>query len=131
MFTYHWLKKVDKEQWNRLGSQLGTMWSRSELLRLNDAPTGVGEGSDTVFVPLSLVINPDLVEGLMSKAKEGPNQQSTGPTSTPSAPMGRGDGLNTGMSLPSGEEVVNMATLPKNEFLDVIRAGGLPTERAK
>jgi hypothetical protein len=35
------------------------------------------------------------------------------------------------MALPAGEEVVNMADLPKNEFLNVIRSGGLPTESAK
>jgi len=117
MFSYHWLRKVDKDQWKSLGSQLGTMWSRSELLRLNEAPAGVSEGTDTVFVPLSLVINPNLVEGLMTKAKEGPSPQGSESTS---APLPGGDGLNTGMALPAGEEVVNMALLPKDEFLNVI-----------
>jgi hypothetical protein len=128
MFAYHWLTKVDKDQWDKLGSQLGTTWKRSELERLDSAPAGAREGSDTIFVPLSLVINQDLVEGLLNRAGKTPNAPSTGSqTSTPQA----GDGLHTGMSLPSGEEVINMATLPKDEFLNVIRSGGLPTERAK
>jgi len=126
MFAYHWLQKVEKDQWNRLGSQLGTMWSRSELLRLKDTPAGAREGSDTIFVPLSLVINPDLVEGLMNKQGKAPNQQPAG-----AAPLPSGDGLSTGMSIPLGEDVINMATLPKDQFLDVIRKGGLPTKRVE
>lgn len=125
MFVYHWLEKVDKDQWAKLGTQLGTTWKRSELERLDAAPAGAKEGSDTIFVPLSLVIDQGLVEGLLNKANKSPNQPSTG-----SAPQA-GDGLHTGMALPAGEEVINMATLPKDEFLNVIRAGGLPTERAK
>ncbi len=125
MFVYHWLQKVDKDQWDRLGSQLGTTWKRSELERLDAAPPGAKEGSDTIFVPLSLVINQDLVEGLLNRANKSPSQPSTG------SPPQQGDGLHTGMSLPAGEEVINMATLPKDEFLNVIRSGGLPTERAK
>jgi hypothetical protein len=128
MFAYHWLTKVDKDQWDRLGAQLGTTWKRSELERLDSTPAGAKEGSDTIFVPLSLVINQDLVEGLLNRRDKPPGQPSTG--STPATPQA-GDGLHTGMALPSGEEVVNMATLPKDEFLNVIRAGGLPTERAK
>jgi hypothetical protein len=127
MFAYHWLTKVDKDQWERLGSILGTTWKRSELERLDSAPPGAREGSDTIFVPLSLVINQGLVEGLLNKAGKSPNAPSTGSPATP----GQGDGLHTGMSLPAGEEVINMAVLPKDEFLNVIRAGGLPTERAK
>jgi hypothetical protein len=125
MFAYHWLHKVDKDQWDKLGSQLGTTWKRSELERLDDAPAGAKEGSDTIFVPLSLVINRDLVDGLLNGPSKSPNQPSTGSRSQ------SGDGLHTDMPIPAGEEVVNMATLPKDEFLNVIRAGGLPTERAK
>ena len=128
MFAYHWYQKVDKDQWDKLGSMLGTTWKRSELERLDKATPGAREGADTIFVPLSLIINQGLVEGLLNKADKPQNQPSTG--STPATPQA-GDGLHTGMSLPAGEEVVNMATLPKDEFLNVIRAGGLPTERAK
>ena len=127
MFSYHWLRKVDKDQWKSLGSHLGTMWSRAEINRLVDAPAGPKEGQDAVFVPLSLVINPDLVEGLVTK---GSADRQLAPSAA-SGPSNTGDGLNTGMALPSGEEVVNMADLPKDEFLNVIRKGGLPTERAK
>jgi hypothetical protein len=128
MFAYHWLQKDDTDQWDRLGHQLGTMWSRSELLRMSTAEPGAREGADRIFVPLSLVINPDLVDGLLKKAKKDQNQPSATGDGTPLPP---GDGLNTGMALPAGEEVVNMADLPKNEFLNVIRSGGLPTESAK
>ncbi len=128
MFVYHWLTKVDKDQWDKLGSQLGTTWKRSELERLDSAPPGAREGSDTIFVPLSLVINQDLVEGLLNRANKSPNQPSTG--SEPATSQA-GDGLHTGMPLPAEEEVVNMALLPKDEFLNVIRRGGLPTEKAK
>ncbi len=128
MFCYHWCKKVESDQWDNLGLQLGTMWSRSELLRLSEAKPGAKEGSDRIFVPLSLVINPDLVDGLLQRAKKSENQ----PTSTSGeTPLPSGDGLNTGMSLPVGEEVVNMAELPKDEFLNLIKSSGLPTKSAK
>jgi hypothetical protein len=107
------------------------MWSRSELVRMSTAEPGAKPGSDRIFVPLSLVINPDLVDGLLNKAKKDPNQPPSVSGGTDGAPLPPGDGLNTGMSIPTGEEVVNMATLPKDEFLNVIRQGGLPTERAK
>ncbi len=88
---------------------------------------GAKEGSDRIFVPLSLVINPDLPDGLLKKSKKDPNPSST----SDGTPLPPGDGLNTGMAIPLGEEVINMATLPKDAFLDVIRKGGLPTERVK
>ena len=128
MFAYHWLTKVDKDQWDRLGSQIGKTWKRSELERLDSAPPGAREGSDTIVVPLSLVINQDLVEGLLNRANKSPSQPSTG--SGPATSQA-GDELHTGMPLPAGEEVINMATLPKSEFLDVIRSGGLPTEKPR
>ena len=128
MFAYHWYQKIDNDQWDRLGHQLGTMWSRSELLRMSAAEPGAREDSDRVFVPLSLVINPDLVDGLLKKAKKNPNQSTV---AGEAASLPSGDGLNTGMSLPAGEEVVNMANLPKEEFLNVIKSAGLQTNRAK
>lgn len=127
MFSFHWLQKVESEQWDNLGHQLGTMWSKSELLRMSSAEPGARKGSDRIFVPLSLVINPDLVEGLLGKGKKDKNQ----PTSAGQTPLPPGDGLNTGMSLPAGEEVVNMAELPKDEFLGIIKSAGLPTKSVK
>lgn len=78
---------------------------------------GAGPGNRRIHVPLSLVMKPDLPEALLGKQQQG----------QPSSPMPSsiGDGLNTGMALPTDSEVVNMADLSKEEFLGIIRQSGL------
>jgi hypothetical protein len=113
LFAYHWLQKDENEYWDRMGAHLGTLWDRDQLIRLMAAPKGSVGSSSRVFVPLSLVVNPDLPNALLGKSKTGQDTDSSG------------DGLHTGMTLPEGDEVVNMAEMDKDEFLDVIGRSGL------
>ena len=110
LFSYHWLKKVENDQWSTLASHLGTVWDIAELNRLkNNEPVANAPRATTVFVPLSLVMNPGLVEGLLNK----------GSTSKSGQPLLTGDGLSTEMALPG--DVVPMSTLSKTDFLKMIR----------
>ena len=124
LFVYHYLKKSENDFWDRMSSHLGTMWKKSELIRLRDKVPGNSKASesDTIFVPLSLGINPGLVEGLVGKTRSN----STASVATEPSFMME-DGLNTGMTLPPGVEP--MANLPKEEFLGIIKAAGMSVSK--
>jgi hypothetical protein len=121
LFAYHWLSKVEEDTWDRLTSNLGTIWDRETLLTLQSKVSGSHVGGDKVFVPLSLVMNPELPDALLGKK----NAAAAGPTVPEGTPTQAGDGLHTGMALPEGDEVVNMGELPKNEFFGLISQAGL------
>jgi hypothetical protein len=122
LFVYHYLKKDDDEYWDRLGSHLGTLWDKESLRILSEKPSGSGTRNPRIFVPLSLVVNPELPNALLNRQ----------PADGPSAPRGtstpNGDGLCTAMPLPEGEEVVNMGNLSKEEFFGLIHNVGLLTK---
>ncbi len=121
LFAYHWISKVDSDQWQRLSSHLGTVWDRETLEMLNSNASGKGgTPQNKIFVPLSLSINPDLPEALLGKKRAA--------TSAPGEPVSRsgsGDGLYTEMAMPEGDEVVNMGDLPKEEFFGLVSQAGL------
>jgi len=91
---------------------------------LQQAGGGAKPENSRIFVPLSLTINPDLPNALLGKATNQP----TAPQSSEAA-LPASDGLNTGMSLPTDTEVVNMATLSKDEFLGIIGRAGLKVRK--
>jgi hypothetical protein len=117
LFVFHWLKKEEGEQWNRFGAHLGTLWDRDTLKALDEKPKGSHLQNDTIFVPLSLVVNPDLPNALLGKTKGAP--------APPGATQQSGDGLYTEMAMPEGDEVVNMGDLPKEEFVGLVASAGL------
>jgi hypothetical protein len=124
LFAYHWISKVDNDQWKRLSKHLGTVWDRSTLEMLNSSGSGTrGTPSERLFIPLSLSMNPDLPEALLGKKK------STGPAPPGGSSSQAGDGLRTEMALPAGEEVVNMGDLPKNEFIGLVSQAGLASHK--
>ncbi len=123
IFAFHYLKKKDDDYWARFGAHMGTVWDREELERLTSAPSGSPSRDRRVFVPLSLVVNPDLPEALLGKGKAN-KQSGSSPRGTEEA-LPASDGLQTGMSLPLGTEIVNMANLPKEKFMEIIRQSGL------
>lgn len=94
------------------------------MLRLQQAGGGAKPENSRIFVPLSLVINPDLPNALLGKASSQPTASQNS-----EAPLPSGDGLNTGMALPTDTEVVNMATLSKEEFLGIIGRAGLKVRK--
>lgn len=123
LFAYHYLKKDDTEYWERFGAHLGTIWDRDQLRNLMES-SGTKATNSRIFVPLSLTINPDLPKALLGKKK---NQSSGSQSSVADIPSS--DGLNTGMPLPIDAEVINMATLPKEEFLSIIGSSGLKVRK--
>ena len=119
---YHHLKKADEEYWDRFASHLGTIWDRESLQILADKPAGAASDNSRIFVPLSLVVNPELPNALLNR-QPADSSSAPGGTSTPN-----GDGLCTAMPLPEGEEVVNMGNLSKEEFFGLIHNAGLLTK---
>ena len=117
MFAYHYCNKKEEDYWKRFGSHMGTLWDRDELRRLISTPSGPPGQNQRVFVPLALVVNPDLPNALLGIKK--------GDKPSTSDALPQGDGLNTGMPIPLGDEVENMAELPKDEFLQIISRSGL------
>lgn len=120
LFSYHYLKKDDGEAWERLGAHLGTLWDRKTLQALDEKAKGSHLQNDSIFVPLSLVVNPDLPNALLGKEKDAPQGDSTRPAAT-----SKGDGLLTEMAMPEGDEVVNMGDLPREEFMGLVTSAGL------
>lgn len=116
LFVYHYLKKDEGDMWDRFGAHLGTLWDRETLQTLDAKPKGSHVQNDSIFVPLSLVVNPDLPNALLGKKKNAPPG---------AAPRQSGDGLYTEMALPEGEEVVNMGDLPREEFFGLVASAGL------
>ena len=104
--------------WDRFGAHLGTLWDRDTLQALDAKPKGSHVQNDTIFVPLSLVVNPDLPNALMGKKSGAPT-----PPGEPARQSG--DGLHTEMAMPEGDEVVNMGDLPKEEFFGLVANAGL------
>lgn len=118
LFVYHYLKKDDDEYWDRLGAHLGTLWDKDSLRILSEKPSGSGTRNPRIFVPLSLVVNPELPKALLGKTDS--------PTPGGDSHSG-GDGLHTAMAMPEGDEVVNMGTLSKEEFFGLVSNAGLGT----
>lgn len=121
LFAYHHIRKTEEDSWDRLGSHLGTLWDRDALMALQKQVAGDGNKSSTIFVPLSLVVNPELPDALLGK--------NPAPSASPGEPIpsrsGGGDGLYTEMAMPEGDEVVNMGDLPKEEFFGLVAQAGL------
>lgn len=126
LFAYHYLQKEREEHWESFGAHMGTMWTIEQLQSIVRKSEGAGSQNTNIFVPLSLVMNPDLPEALLGKRA----QQHISPT-VESGSLGGGDGLNTEMPLPTDTEVVNMATLSKEEFFGLIANAGLATTTKK
>lgn len=119
---YHHLKKDEGTYWHNFGRHLGTTWDRETLERMTTPGDGSPNTNSTIFVPLSLVLNPELPAILLGKPAGG-DKSPGGPTEGSSTRSG--DGLSTGMSLPGGEEVVNMGDLSKEEFFGLVSSAGL------
>lgn len=121
MFVYHWLNRTEEDYWERFGTHLGTLWDRVDLERMN-SPSNKDKNSvkkDTIFIPLSLVMNPELPAALLGKNSNTKNTEQTSTTEP------EGDDLRTGMPLPRDSEIVNMANLEKDEFFGLIANAGL------
>lgn len=117
---YHHLKKAEDHYWHEFGRHLGTTWERETLERMLEPSKGTRPKNSSIFVPLSLVLNPDLPSILLGRPLGDRGAQNT----SPGKPKG-GDGLYTGMALPEGEEVINMGDLPKEEFFGLVSSAGM------
>jgi hypothetical protein len=124
LFVYHHLKKDEDNYWHEFGRHLGTTWERETLERMLEPSVGPRPKNATIFVPLSLVLNPDLPSILLGRplgAKKSANTPQGGSEESASG----SDGLHTSMALPGGEEIVNMGDLSKNEFFGLVASAGM------
>jgi len=119
LFVYHHLKKDESNYWNEFGRQMGTTWERATLERMLETSKGPLKKTSSIFVPLSLVLNPALPSILLGKTSGDANSPGEAPRKD------GGDGLYTGMALPQGEEVINMGDLPKDEFFGLVASAGM------
>jgi hypothetical protein len=105
-FLYFWVKKFQMEQEHKMGRILGTRWTVREI-RQAGKKNNPGQGSKTykddeeINIPLSLAINPELLEGLV--------------TLVGGAKVGGGE-----YTPQAGEEVVELSSLSKEDFQKVI-----------
>lgn len=121
LFVYHHLRKDEDNFWHEFGRHLGTTWERETLERMLAASKGTRSKNSSIFVPLSLVLNPDLPSILLGRPLGDRKVENT----SSGKPTKDGDGLSTGMSLPEGEKVVNMGDLSKEEFFGLVAGAGM------
>jgi hypothetical protein len=121
LFVYHHLKADENRYWSEFGRHMGTTWERETLERMLETNNGPSKKNSSIFVPLSLVLNPALPSILLGR----PQGEAKSPGDAPVKKDGGGDGLYTGMALPKGEEVVNMGDLPKEEFFGLVAGAGM------
>ena len=69
-FLDHYQKKVEEGRWEYLNSMLGVEWDLEHYSK--PAATGVGE-SRKMFIPLSVAINPKIMEHVKEEAKKYKN----------------------------------------------------------
>ncbi len=124
LFVYHHLKKDEDNYWHEFGRHLGTTWERETLERMLEPGKGTPLKNSSIFVPLSLVLNPDLPSILLGRPLGDRGAQNTSP-GEPAKSTNSSDGLHTGMALPGGEEVVNMGDLSKEEFFGLVSSAGM------
>jgi hypothetical protein len=124
LFVYHHLKKDEDHYWNEFGRHLGTTWEREQLERMLEPSKGNAPKNSRIFVPLSLVLNPDLPSILLGRPLGDRGAKNTPPGEPENRTTG-GDGLYTGMALPGGEEIVNMGDLSKDEFFGLVAGAGM------
>jgi len=125
LFTYHWLQKAENDYWDRFGRHLGTVWNVKELVELKNNINQKSKEriqTDTIFVPLSIVMNPELPSALLGNE----NQADVKKVNTNVKNISNnGDELRTEMPLPRDADIVNMANLEKEEFFGLIANAGL------
>ena len=110
-YTAYWLAKREADWFEKLGNLLGTTWTREQVEKLvSTKKSAVIPGS--VFLPLSLAVNPDLTDWLKQMFRVGQGQQIGGGEYVPGA----------------GEEVQELGDLPKDEWMQWI-GGATPVIR--
>lgn len=129
LFAFHYLRKKEKEFWHNFGAHLGTEWETDDLREMLKKRGGALGTKKRVFVPLSLIVNPELPSALLGqKPQNAANAPSGTNVNQPQASQS-GDGLSTGMPIPQDTEIVNMANLDKGEFFGLIANAGLQTKK--
>jgi len=108
-YTVYWLRKAEEDYWERFGRTLGVIWHREDIDNMmkdekNKTPT------DTVFLPLSMVMQPNIVDAL--KKMFGNNRSK----------IGSGDYVPK-----AGEEIVELGDFDKETFKKLIGNVVIPT----
>lgn len=114
MYIHYHQELVEQQRFKSLFKALGVLWQKSELEVTDDI-----KETDDVFIPLSMVINPKILDVVKANQK----------TKTKTRVMGDGTPIDTTLG-----PVKSMGDLSKEEFYRLIgqaMPSKLPTEAKK
>ncbi len=100
-YTAYWLQKKETENFDKWAKMLGVVWTRDQIASMS-GKTQKATAPNEIFIPLAQAINPELFDGLkkMFRVSEG-------------SFIGGGEYTQS-----TGEEVVNLGDLPREEFIE-------------
>ena len=116
LYLYYYQELAIKEQQQYLTNILGVIWTKDTLIRQT---TSEGNSSEPVkpmeelFIPLSLAINPDVLDFV--KNQFGMVKGATAPGQTNKAYIGGGEYIPK-----KGEVIKSMADMSKEDFMKLL-----------
>ena len=105
-FISHYQEKLEKERMDSITSMLGVFWDLNKYKESHDTTTA--ESTGTLFIPLSVAINPKILDYVKEEAgKIGKNINN----------------VIAGGYVPKKNEIIRpMSNIPKDKFLSIIGA---------
>jgi hypothetical protein len=115
MYIWHYQNKAEKDRMDELATILGVLWNLNSAY-LKDSKEGADSTpSDKFFMPLSVAINPEILEYVKKRAKNGSLNTST--------LIGGGE-----FRLPDNAKLKSVADMTKDDFMSLI-GGSLPSSK--
>jgi hypothetical protein len=111
-FVYHYQEVQEQKTHKFIADMLGTIWKAEDLV--TPTKTTSGGKRDTLLIPLSVAINPKILEYVHQELKK---------------PGGEVPGHIVGYTKQPGEQIVSMASLGKDDFLKKVT--GKKTQTSK
>lgn len=103
-FLYHYQTKMEKEKMDSLVSVLGVYWDLEEYNKRHSGGN-TNNDSKSLFIPLSVAINPQVLEYVKAEANK----------------IGKVSSVAGGEYKPAqGEQIKSMADMDKDEFLKMV-----------
>jgi len=123
MFIYHYQEQSIYEQQQFLTSILGVVWEKDKIVSsLEESKKNVGgvkKPLDKLFIPLSLAVNPDVMDFVQSQFGVGGKLGKVSPDGVIKNPYIAG-----GEYIPkAGEVIMSTESMPKDDFLNLIGKG--------
>jgi len=106
-FLHHYQEVVKNEEQGYLASALGIIWDKEIL---TEKLTSSSKPLEKLFIPLSVAINPDILDYVKKQFNMSSSKKSSGP-----AYIGGGD------YMPKSNEVINsLGDMSKDDFMRMI-----------